>query len=93
MQRQLLHGSVEVTRLDPHGVLGIHAVHVRATLGAGPAGQTISLMPIFGALLARQLLGEKLQTFHRIGMSLILGGITLTWLLRDELLVFRPLIS
>jgi drug/metabolite transporter (DMT)-like permease len=46
-------------------------------LGAGPAGQTITLMPLFGALLAAGLLGEKLHTYHLAGMVLILGGIVL----------------
>jgi drug/metabolite transporter (DMT)-like permease len=46
-------------------------------LGAGPAGQTITLMPLFGALLAASLLGEALHGFHLTGMVLILGGIVL----------------
>ena len=32
-----------------------------ARLGPSAAGQTISLMPVFGALLATQLLGEELH--------------------------------
>lgn len=50
------------------------AVH---DLGAGPAGQTITLMPVFGALLAAVLLGEALYSYHLAGMALILGGIML----------------
>jgi drug/metabolite transporter (DMT)-like permease len=50
-----------------------------AQIGAGAAGQTISLMPIFGAFLAMQLLGEQLHAYHGIGMALILGGIILGW--------------
>lgn len=46
-------------------------------LGAGPAGQTITLMPLFGALLAALLLHEKLYSFHWIGMMIILAGIVL----------------
>lgn len=46
-------------------------------LGAGPAGQTITLMPLFGAFLAAGLLGEKLHAYHLTGMTLILGGILL----------------
>ncbi|AZI37658.1 hypothetical protein NT2_06_02460 [Caenibius tardaugens NBRC 16725] len=46
-------------------------------LGAGPAGQTITLMPLFGAFLASALLDERLQSFHLIGMAIILGGIIL----------------
>ncbi|MET0363193.1 MAG: DMT family transporter [Sphingobium sp.] len=44
-------------------------------IGAGRAGQTISLMPLFGSLLAVALLGEVLHGYHIAGMLLILGGI------------------
>lgn len=47
-----------------------------AQIGAGAAGQTISLMPLFGALLAIFLLDEELQAYHIMGMVLILGGVT-----------------
>jgi len=46
-----------------------------ARLGAGAAGQTISLMPVFGALLAASILGEKLYTYHAFGIAAILSGI------------------
>lgn len=46
-------------------------------IGAGPAGQAITLMPLFGALLAAILLSEPLHGFHLTGMFLILGGIFL----------------
>lgn len=46
-------------------------------LGPAPAGQMITLMPLFGAGLAALLLGEALYRFHVIGMLLILGGIVL----------------
>jgi drug/metabolite transporter (DMT)-like permease len=52
-----------------------------ARLGPGSAGQTISLMPVFGALLATQLLGERLRPYHAVGIAAILGGIALTWLM------------
>ncbi len=45
--------------------------------GPAPAGQMITLMPLFGAGLAALLLGEALFRFHIIGMVLILGGIVL----------------
>ncbi|MBW8911705.1 MAG: DMT family transporter, partial [Sphingomonas sp.] len=47
-------------------------------VGAGRAGQTISLMPLFGAGLAAALLGEPLHDYHIAGMALILGGIALS---------------
>ncbi len=45
------------------------------TLGAGRAGQAITLMPLFGALLSAALLGEALHLYHLAGMALILLGI------------------
>jgi drug/metabolite transporter (DMT)-like permease len=50
-----------------------------ARIGPGAAGQTISLMPLFGALLATALLGENLSGYHMIGMALILTGIVVGW--------------
>ncbi|WHU03189.1 DMT family transporter [Sphingomonas sp. NIBR02145] len=44
-------------------------------LGAGAAGQVISLQPLFGALLAVPLLGEALHGYHLAGMAIILAGI------------------
>lgn len=46
-----------------------------ATLGPASAGQAITLMPLFGALLAALILGEQLHSHHFAGMTLILGGI------------------
>lgn len=49
-----------------------------AQIGPGAAGQTISLMPLFGALLAAVLLGERLEAYHGLGMALILCGVALS---------------
>ncbi|HEY8603896.1 DMT family transporter [Tsuneonella suprasediminis] len=49
-----------------------------ARLGAAPAGQMITLMPLFGALLAAALLDEALHGYHVSGMILILGGIIMS---------------
>ena len=46
-------------------------------IGASRAGQTISLMPLFGAGLAAILLDEPLHGYHIAGMAFILGGIAL----------------
>lgn len=46
-------------------------------LGAGAAGQMISLQPLFGALLAAAILSEPLHPYHLAGMALILIGIAL----------------
>ena len=41
-------------------------------VGAASAGQAITLMPLFGALLSALLLGEVLYPYHWLGMALIL---------------------
>lgn len=46
-------------------------------IGAGPAGQSMHLMPLFGAALAVLFLGERLQLFHLVGILLIAAGILL----------------
>lgn len=52
-----------------------------AVVGSARAGQAITLMPLFGALLAAALLGEPLQPYHFVGMALIVLGIATTaWL-------------
>ncbi|KLE34026.1 DMT family transporter [Aurantiacibacter luteus] len=48
-----------------------------ARLGAARAGQSITLLPIFGAFLSALLLGEALHWFHALGMALIGTGIAL----------------
>lgn len=53
-----------------------------ATLGPASAGQAITLMPLFGALLAALTLGEQLHGHHFAGMALILGGIVVSALVR-----------
>ena len=47
-------------------------------IGGARAGQTITLMPIFGAVLAAMILGEPLHGYHLAGMALILAGIGLS---------------
>ncbi len=47
-------------------------------VGASRAGLFIHLMPAFGILLAAAFLGERLMSFHFIGIALIFGGIYLT---------------
>lgn len=47
------------------------------TVGPARAGQAITMMPIFGALLSALLLGEALRFYHGAGMALICLGIAL----------------
>ena len=46
-------------------------------IGSNRGGVFINLVPIFGALLAILILGEKFQAYHAIGLALVLGGIAL----------------
>jgi drug/metabolite transporter (DMT)-like permease len=54
-----------------------YLIYNRATEVVGPAraGQSITLLPLFGALLSSLLLGEPLHAYHFAGMALILIGI------------------
>jgi drug/metabolite transporter (DMT)-like permease len=51
--------------------------HATAIVGPANAGQAITLMPLFGAVIAALLLGEGLHGFHFVGMAFILAGIAL----------------
>lgn len=48
-----------------------------AELGAARAGLFIHLMPLFGILLSAVFLGERVQSYHILGMVLIFTGIYL----------------
>jgi len=49
--------------------------HAAGVVGPARAGQAITMMPLFGAMLSAALLGETLHPFHFAGMALILIGI------------------
>lgn len=46
-------------------------------LGANRTGLFVNLIPVFASILAILFLGETLQAFHIIGMTLIFGGMIL----------------
>ncbi len=46
-------------------------------IGAGPAGQSMHLMPLFGSVLAVLFLHERFQLYHAAGIGLIAIGIVL----------------
>jgi drug/metabolite transporter (DMT)-like permease len=46
-------------------------------LGPGPAGFYLFLVPVFGAILATALLGERLHLFHVLGFALIAAGVVI----------------
>jgi drug/metabolite transporter (DMT)-like permease len=52
--------------------------HATALVGPARAGQAITLLPLFGALLSAALLGEPLHPYHFAGMALILAGIVVS---------------
>ena len=57
-----------------------YLIYNQATDLVGPAraGQAITLLPLFGALLSAALLGEPLHAYHFAGMALILIGIVVS---------------
>jgi drug/metabolite transporter (DMT)-like permease len=46
-------------------------------IGAGRAGQSMHLMPVFGSVLAVLFLGERFRLYHAAGIVLIAAGIVL----------------
>jgi drug/metabolite transporter (DMT)-like permease len=46
-------------------------------IGAGPAGQSMHLMPLFGSILAVLFLHEQFQIYHAFGIAMIAAGILL----------------
>ena len=52
--------------------------HATKLVGPARAGQSITLLPLFGALLSAALLGEPLHAYHFAGMALILIGIVVS---------------
>lgn len=46
-------------------------------IGAGRAGQSWHLMPVFGSILAVLFLGETFYVYHAIGIAMIGAGILL----------------
>ncbi len=51
--------------------------YATGVVGPARAGQAITLMPLFGAFLSSALLGERLYSWHFVGMALILAGIVM----------------
>ena len=59
--------------------------HAAGQLGAARAGQSITLLPVFGAFLSAVLLGEVLHWYHAAGIALICVGIALgLWALKQQ---------
>jgi drug/metabolite transporter (DMT)-like permease len=60
-------------------------------LGAGRAGLYLFLIPVFGAILAVILLGEKLHFYHAVGFVMIIGGVLIGSRRQAALAPPRPL--
>jgi drug/metabolite transporter (DMT)-like permease len=50
-------------------------------------------MPVFGSLLAAQLLDERLHLYHALGIAMIFAGIMLAWVLGRGTRVAAPRIE
>jgi drug/metabolite transporter (DMT)-like permease len=58
-------------------------------IGAGPAGQSMHLMPLFGTVLAVLFLGERLHFYHLAGIAMIGAGILLASLTPRRVMPMR----
>ena len=59
-------------------------------IGAGRAGLFINLVPVFGAILAVTILGERFEGFHLAGLCLVIGGIGLAEISGRRLRMTQP---
>ena len=80
----LVLGGVAYVALLPS--LAAYLLYNRAVaeIGAARAGQTMSLQPLLGALLAALFLREPFYGYHFAGMALIASGIVMPILLRPR---------
>jgi len=64
-------------------------------LGAGPAGQSMHLMPLFGSVLAVLFLHEQFQPYHGVGIVMIGAGIMLASFksVRGQRSIARPTVT
>ena len=76
-------GSIAYVALFPSILAYLFWNQAVAELGANRAGQFLHLMPVFGALEATLLLGERLHAFHFGGIGLIALGIYLATVRRQ----------
>jgi drug/metabolite transporter (DMT)-like permease len=70
-------GAIGYVALFPSVLAYILWTRAVTELGANRTGQLLHLMPVFGAVLAMPLLGERIHGFHLAGIGLIAGGIAL----------------
>lgn len=75
-------GSILYLALFPSILAYLFWNQAVAELGANRCGQFLHLMPAFGAVLSMLFLGERLYTFHAVGIVLIALGIWLATIYR-----------
>jgi drug/metabolite transporter (DMT)-like permease len=63
-----------------------------ALIGAVGAGQSVHLMPVFGAALAVLFLGERIYAYHAVGVALIAAGLVFASRRSDKPERVRPLL-
>lgn len=70
-------GAIGYVALFPSVLAYVFWNRAVAEMGPNRTGQYLHLMPVFGAVLAVGLLGERLQAFHLLGALMIAAGIVL----------------
>ncbi len=46
-------------------------------MGAATTGQFMHLIPVFGLVFSMLLLGERMETYHYIGIAFIVSGLVI----------------
>ena len=69
--------AIAFMTIGPSVLAQIFWAYSVSRVGPGKAGYFIYLAPVFGVLLATQLLGEIFYRFHAVGIALIFTGIWL----------------
>lgn len=59
-------------------------IHSVALIGPGRAGVFVNLVPVFAAIMAVFILGERFEVFHAVALILVLGGIALSELSKSR---------
>ncbi len=70
-------GVLAFVALFPSALSQIYYIRAIEIIGPGRAGLFFNLMPVFGALLAVLILGERFGLHHALALLLVVGGILL----------------
>lgn len=95
LTRMRLPDRADLPRLALAGVLGISIYHLalnygEQTVSAGAASLIIAAGPVFTALMAAALLGERLSTWGWVGIGISFAGVALITLGEGGGLHFEP---